>query len=109
MVESLLSSRAEREPWSEAGGELVDVNRRNERPKTTWWGFQIMLIECYEEYCYHDGFNDGDSDDIDDELDQVEDAKCHEMSNVNVNLWLQAETIGVTYFGAYNRPPDGHF
>ena len=34
MVESLLSSRAESE-WSEAGGELVDVNRRNESPKTT--------------------------------------------------------------------------
>ena len=24
-------------------------------------------------------------------------------------LWLQAETQGVTHFGAYHRPPDGHF
>ena len=24
-------------------------------------------------------------------------------------LWLQAETPGVTHFGAYHRPPDGHF
>ena len=26
-----------------------------------------------------------------------------------LDLWLQAETPGVTYFGAYHRPPDGHF
>ena len=26
-----------------------------------------------------------------------------------LDLWLQAETNGVTHFGAYNRPPDGHF
>ena len=36
MVESLLSSMAEREACSELGGELVDVNRRNESPNTTW-------------------------------------------------------------------------
>ena len=30
-------------------------------------------------------------------------------TNVNVDLWLQAETTGVTHFGAYNRPPDDHF
>ena len=24
-------------------------------------------------------------------------------------LWLQAEIPGVTHFGAYHRPPDGHF
>ena len=48
--------------------------------------------------------NDDDEDDDDDDC-----AKCHEMSNVNVNLRLQAETTGVTYFGAFNRPPDGHF
>ena len=56
--------------------------------------------------------------------------KCQEMSNVmksyNVksqemswnikfheilmlDLWPQAETPGVTHFGAYHRPPDGHF
>ena len=69
MVESLLSSRAEREPWSEAGGELVDVNRRNESPKTTWWRFKMMSMEGYY---YYDAFNDGDTDANDDELDQVE-------------------------------------
>ena len=26
-----------------------------------------------------------------------------------LDLWLQAETPGVTHFGAYHRPPDGHF
>ena len=26
-----------------------------------------------------------------------------------LDLWPQAETPGVTYFGAYHRPPDGHF
>ena len=26
-----------------------------------------------------------------------------------LDLWLQAETTGVAHFGAYNRPPDGHF
>ena len=45
MVESLLSSTAERE-WSEAGGELVELNRRNESPKTTW--AQIMRIEIFK-------------------------------------------------------------
>ena len=25
------------------------------------------------------------------------------------DTWLQAETPGVTHFGAYHRPPDGHF
>ena len=49
-----------------------------------------------------------DDDDVDDD-DDDDDAKCHEMSNVNVNLWLQAEMTGVTHFGAYNRPQDGNF
>ena len=31
--------------------------------------------------------------------------KCHEM----LDLWPQAETPGVTHFGAYHRLPDGHF
>ena len=39
--------------------------------------------------------------------------KYHEMSNVKCHeilvLWPQAETPGVTHFGAYHRPPDGHF
>ena len=50
--------------------------------------------------------------------------KWHEMSNdmkwhmthdviyhemLMLDLWLQAETPGVTHFGAYIRPPDGHF
>ena len=35
--------------------------------------------------------------------------KCHEMLILMLNLWPQAETPGVTHFGAYNRPPDGHF
>jgi len=26
-----------------------------------------------------------------------------------LDLWPQAETPGVTHFGAYHRPPDGHF
>ena len=26
-----------------------------------------------------------------------------------LDLWAQAETPGVTHFGAYHRPPDGHF
>ena len=26
-----------------------------------------------------------------------------------LDLWLQAETPGVSHFGAYHRPPDGHF
>ena len=26
-----------------------------------------------------------------------------------LDLWLQPETPGVTHFGAYHRPPDGHF
>ena len=26
-----------------------------------------------------------------------------------LDLWLQAETPGVTHFGAYHCPPDGHF
>ena len=26
-----------------------------------------------------------------------------------LDLWLQAETPGVTHFGAYHRPPDGDF
>ena len=26
-----------------------------------------------------------------------------------LDLWLQVETPGVTHFGAYHRPPDGHF
>ena len=26
-----------------------------------------------------------------------------------LDLRLQAETPGVTHFGAYHRPPDGHF
>ena len=39
--------------------------------------------------------------------------KYHEMSNVKCHeilvLGPQAETPGVTHFGAYHRPPDGHF
>ena len=35
--------------------------------------------------------------------------KYHEMLMLLLDLWLQAETIGVAHFGAYNRPPDGHF
>ena len=35
------------------------------------------------------------------------DVKYHEM--LMLDLWLQAETPGVTHFGAYIRPPDGHF
>ena len=41
--------------------------------------------------------------------------KCHQMSNVMempmlmLDIWPQAETAGVTHFGAYHRPPDGHF
>ena len=35
--------------------------------------------------------------------------KCHEMLILMLDLWPQAETPGVTHFGAYNRPPDGHF
>ena len=31
--------------------------------------------------------------------------KCHEI----LVLGPQAETPGVTHFGAYHRPPDGHF
>ena len=42
--------------------------------------------------------------------------KCHKISNV-MKCWCwiydpnlgQAETPGVTHFGAYHRPPDGHF
>ena len=26
-----------------------------------------------------------------------------------LDLWPQAETPGVAHFGAYHRPPDGHF
>ena len=26
-----------------------------------------------------------------------------------LDLWLKAEAPGVTHFGAYHRPPDGHF
>ena len=39
---------------------------------------------------HHDNDDDGDDDDDDDQ-------------------WLQTETPGVTHFGAYIRPPDGHF
>ena len=53
-----------------------------------------------------DDDDDDDDDDVDDD-DDDDDAKCHEMTNVNI--WLQAETNGVTHFGAYNRPQDGHF
>ena len=33
--------------------------------------------------------------------------KYHEI--LMLDLWLQAETTGVTHFGAYYRPRDGHF
>ena len=59
-----------------------------------------MLVQQHDDDDDHDDNDDDDDDD---------DAKCHEMSNVNVNLWFQAETGGVTHFGAYNRPLDGHF
>ena len=37
--------------------------------------------------------------------------KCHEMLllMLMLDLWPQVETPGVTHFGAYHRPPDGHF
>ena len=35
--------------------------------------------------------------------------KSHEMLMLMLDLWPQAETPGVTHFGAYHRPPDGHF
>ena len=34
--------------------------------------------------------------------------KYHEMLMLMLDLWLQAETTGVTHFGAYNCPQDGH-
>ena len=40
----------------------------------------------------HDDDDDGDDKDEEDD-----------------DQWLQTETPGVTHFGAYNRPPDGHF
>ena len=35
--------------------------------------------------------------------------KYHEMLMLMLDIWLQAETPGVTHFGAYNCSPDGHF
>ena len=35
--------------------------------------------------------------------------KCHEMLMLMLDLWPQADTPGVTHFGAYHRPPDCHF
>ena len=51
----------------------------------------------------------------------TQNVKWHKQSNYTISitqndawcmmmdLWLQAETTGVTHFGAYNRPQDGHF
>ena len=35
--------------------------------------------------------------------------KCQKMLMLMLDLWPQAETPGVTHFGAYHRPLDGHF
>ena len=73
------------------------------------YGYDDAYDGAYDDE-YDDAYDDAYDDVYDDEYDDVyyddddDDAKCDEMSNVNVNLWLQAET-----FRAYNRPPDGHF
>ena len=36
-------------------------------------------------------------------------AKSHELLMLMLSLWPRAETPGVSHFGAYHPPPDGHF
>ena len=53
---------------------------------------------------HDDDDDDGDDDDDDDAEDDGDDD-----DDDDDDQWLQTETPGVTHFGAYNRPPDGHF
>ena len=87
-----------------------------------WWLWWHLLLWWIRSLRSHEISNDT-------KCEMTQNVKWHEMSNdtkcqitqlqlhrmmhdawcMMMDLWLQAETTGVTHFGAYNRPPDGHF